>query len=328
MKILGVFGTRPQALKIDPKLCDVWVNTGQHWDDDLVGQHLKARKILPKYNLNLTSDETGVMMDKIRVILRKERPDIVVVYGDTNSTAAGAWAGALENIPVAHIEAGLRSGDNSMPEEINRKIADLLASWKFCPTTQAYNNLLKENLGQQAFIVGDPLFDSLDEYIPIKDLKNKRKYIFATIHRQENDTKEHLRDIFSALGRIDEPVILPLHPRIRRSLKRWRIKIPKNVELLKPLSRKESLEYTTNARLVITDSGGVQREAYWTTVPCVVLRNTTEWTETVDEGWATLVGANEERILDAIKNFKPKQWPQSFPKFGANKKIISILREE
>lgn len=325
-KILAVIGTRPQILKLDPKLADVVVNTSQHFDDVMAGQHLKARKIIPKYNLGLTSDKTGVMMDKIRGILQKEKPDIVVVYGDTNSTAAGSWAAAYENIPLAHIEAGLRSGDISMPEEINRKIADVLASWRFCPTDLAYENLVNEGLGENSTMVGDPLFDSLNDFVPVKTRKDRRTYNYCTIHRQENRDPERLKSILSAIGRSGKKTIFPVHPSIRRIIKANKIKIPKNVELLKPISRKESLEYLVNASKCITDSGGIQREAYWTTVPCIVLRSVTEWQETVDDTWSILTGANEERILDAILNFKPSWAPRHFPRFGANEKIRHILK--
>lgn len=328
MKILGFIGTRPQALKADPQLLDVVVNSGQHWDDAMDGQHLRDMKIRPKYNLRCTSEETGKMIDLLRPILRREKPDIVVVYGDTNTTAAGALAAAWENIPLAHIESGLRSGDTSMPEEVNRIIADRLATWKFCPSLAAYDNLLKENVGTQAFVVGDPLFDSLKKYVPVKARKDRRQYVFATIHRKENQTEEALKNILLAFKEYGERVVLPLHPGTHRIIKKLRLKVSKNVEVLKPLSRKETLEYITNAKLVVTDSGGIQREAYWIVIPALILRTVTEWPETVEDGWATLVGSNTERILDGLKNFKPSGAPMHVPKYGANEKIRFYLKEE
>lgn len=324
-RILGIIGTRPQLLKIDPKLCDVIVNTGQHYDDDMAGQHIRQRKLKPKYNLNLDSDHIGPMIEKLREIIRKEQPRIVVVYGDTYSTAAGALAASWEGVPIAHIEAGLRCGDITVPEEVNRIIADRLASWRFCPTTHSRNNLLNEALGDNTHIVGDPLFDSLKEILPTKKTKDFRQYILATIHRRENLTKEPLQEIVSALGECGQRVVFPMHPHTKRVLKKFSVKIPKNVEVITPVGRKHMVQLTTNAKAVVTDSGGLQRESYWFLVPSVIVRNTTEWEEIVTDGYSTVTGANKVKILEALQKPHPMKPPEYMPQYGANEKIRGIL---
>lgn len=324
-KVLGIVGTRPQLLKVDPLLCDVIVNTGQHYDDDMAGQHLRQRKIKPKYNLGIDSENIGKMIDAIRDVIKRESPEIVVVYGDTYSTAAGALAASWEGVPVAHVEAGLRCGDMSVPEEINRIIADRLSSWRFCPTALAMNNLLNESLGDNTHMVGDPLFDSLKEVLPTKKTKDYQKFILVTVHRRENLQKENLTNIIGALGKSGERVIFPMHPHTRRILKKFNIKIPKNIEVIKPVGRKEMVKLTTNAKKVVTDSGGLQREAYWFLVPSVLLREACEWMEIVEDGYSIMTGANELRILEALSVPHPHRAIRYLPKYGANEKIRRIL---
>lgn len=324
--ILAIIGTRPQILKVDPNTVDVVVNTSQHYDDELAGQYFRERKIKPKYNLGLSSDETGLMIDKLRKILQKEKPDKVLVYGDTNSTLAGSIAAAYENIPFGHVEAGVRSGDTSMLEEINRIVADRLATYRFCPDLPAYDNLLKEGLEQNTMIVGDSLFDTLIDYLPIRKRKDKGQYIFASIHRREN-MNENLVSIFNALERTNKKVYFSLHPHTKRVIKKLRIKVGKNIEIIKPQNRKKTLEYISNAHIVVSDSGGVLRESYWCLVPCVVPRTITEWDYIRQEGWAAVVGANEEKILSAIMTLHPTTQPQHFPKQGANEKIKYYLSQ-
>lgn len=326
-KILAVIGTRPQIIKVDPTLIDVLINTSQHFDNELAGIHFKENKIKPKYNLNCSSDETGLMIDKIRPILKKEKPDVVVVYGDTNSTLAGTIAAAYENIPIAHIEAGLRSGDMTMKEEVNRIVADRLSFWKFCPTKKSIENLYQEGLGGNCFPVGDMLFDSMCKYLPIKRTKDYRKYVFMTIHREENDNEENLKNIIESLESIKMPVIFPIHPRTHRTIKKYKINIPKNVKLMKPIGRKETLSLINNAKFVITDSGGVVREAYWSTVHSFVVRGSLEWSEIIEDGWATLVPAKKDVLIKEFQKEIPHQAPTNFPRGGAQEKIKQILHE-
>jgi len=305
MKILSIVGTRPQIFKLDPDLSDVIVNTGQHKDKDMDAIHFKAMKIKPKYNLGCSSDEMGKMIDKLRGVLRKENPDAALVYGDTYSTLAGAIACSVENIKFGHVEAGLRSHDNTMPEEVNRKVADMLATWKFAPSHSAMRNLLEEGLSKGAIHSGDPLFWSFNYFLPLKKRKDFRKFVFATIHRRENLEPHNLKEIIKGLGMIDSPVYFPLHPHTRRIIKKLKIKIPKNIEMVKPQPRKQTLEKIHNSKLVITDSGGIQREAYWMTRLSLCIRPVTEWEEIVESGWSRLVPANAKRIAEeAMRDHK------------------------
>jgi UDP-N-acetylglucosamine 2-epimerase len=324
MKILSIIGTRPQAFKLDPKLSDVIVNTGQHWDECMMGDHLKEMKCKPKYNLGCTSEEIGKMIDKLREVLRKEKPDVVLVYGDTYSTAAGAYAASLENIPIGHVEAGVRSHDKSMPEETNRVMADVLAKWKFAPTHNAMKNLLEEGLGHEAYHITDPLYWSLNFFLPLKKAKDYGTYIFTTIHRRENLEPENLKQIIEGLGMIPEKVYFPLHPHTKRILKKYYIKIPKNIEIVKPQLRKHTLERIFNSKMVITDSGGIQREAYWILKHSLVIRPVTEWVEIQERGWATLVPANAIRIAEAVKEYKHELMPE-LPRGNPYERIREIL---
>lgn len=323
-KILSIIGGRPQCFKLDPKLSEVVINTSQHYDNEMMGQHLKEMKVVPKYNLNCTSEEIGKMIDKCREILRKEKPDVVLVYGDTYSTLAGAVATSLENIPIGHVEAGLRSFDKSMPEETNRIVADVLSTYRFAPTHNAMSNLLAEGLGQGSYHVGDPLFWSLNKFLPLKKAKDFRKYIFATIHRRENLEKVNLKEILEGLGMIDKPIYLPLHPHTKRIIKKYRLKIPKNVEIVKPQSRLKTLERIFNSDMVITDSGGIQREAYWLFKHSLIIRPITEWAEIIESGWGTLVAANAKQIFEAVKEYKPPA-PPDLPRHNPYLEIKEIL---
>lgn len=299
-KIISIVGGRPQIFKIDPKLSEVIINTEQHYDDNMAGKHFRDMKIIPKYNLGCTSDEIGKMIDECRKVLKKEKPDVVLVYGDTYSTLAGAIASSLENIPIGHVEAGLRAHDKSLPEETNRIVADVLSTYRFAPSHLAVRNLQEEGLGEGTFFVGDPLFWSMKYFTPLKKLKDYGKYIFASIHRRENLEPSVLKEILEGLGEVG-PVYLPLHPHTKRIIKKNRLKIPKNIEVVKPQPRKRTLGKVYNSKLVITDSGGIQREAYWMGKHSLIVRPTTEWMEIVGNGWATLIPANAKRIAEAAK---------------------------
>jgi UDP-GlcNAc3NAcA epimerase len=324
-KIVSIIGGRPQAFKVDPGLGSIIVNTGQHSDDNMFGKHLRDMKLRPKYNLGCSSDQLGLMLDKLREVLRKEQPDLVIVYGDTYSTLAGALAASLENIDIAHIEAGLRSHDKSMPEETNRVVTDHLSRWKFAPTHEAMNNLMEEGIGNGSYHVGDSLFWSLNRFLPIKRSKDYQQYIFASIHRRENLEPEVLAEIIEGLGKVEMPVYLPMHPHTARIIKKNRIKIPKNIEVVKPQPRGKTLERIQNSKLVITDSGGVQREAYWMVRHSLIIRNVTEWVEIVNRGWATLVPPIALRIAEASKAVYPHPNAPEFPSRDPYSAIKDIL---
>jgi UDP-GlcNAc3NAcA epimerase len=325
MKIISIVGARPNFIKIDPELKqEIW-HTGQHWDykmSQVFFDELNLPK--PKVNLNCKSSELGKMIDKLFHRLGKEMPSLVIIYGDTNSSLAGALAAAYQNIPIAHIEAGLRSYNRNMPEEINRILIDQLAKIKLCPNNYAAKNLLAEGIKDDIHVVGDPMFDALIKFIPIKKTKNYQQYILVTLHRNFNvDNKDNLQTILEAIAESKEKFILPIHPRTKKNVKTFKLKIPSNVKVIEPQTYKHILSLISNAKKVITDSGGVQREAAWFNVPVILLRTETEWVDIISKGSGVLVGTNKEQIRLAIEQFTGTV--TSPPEPGANKRIREII---
>ncbi|MBP2133097.1 UDP-N-acetylglucosamine 2-epimerase (non-hydrolyzing) [Methanomicrobium sp. W14] len=275
----------------------------------------------PDYNLGIGSGshgvQTGKMLAGIEEVLMKEEPDIVMVYGDTNSTLAGALAASKLNIPVAHVEAGLRSYDRTMPEEINRVMTDHISSLLFCPTKTAVENLEKEGITKGVCLTGDVMVDALQHNLKIaekestilKDLKLEGKeYFVATVHRQSNtDSRENLTTIFNAFCEITQitssPLIFPVHPRTLKYLKKFGLSetIPEGLILTDPLPYPDMLMLMSKAKKILTDSGGIQKEAYILGVPCVTLRENTEWVETINNGMNVLTGSNKNKIISALK---------------------------
>jgi UDP-N-acetylglucosamine 2-epimerase len=346
MEVVSVVGARPQFIKLAP-ICKAMevvkdtvrhliVHTGQHYDygmSQVFFDELGLRD--PDYHLGVGSGnhgyQTGEMLKRVEEVLIGEKPDLVMVYGDTNTTLAGALASSKLHIPVAHVEAGLRSFNRKMPEEVNRVLTDHVSDFLFCPTRNAVENLRREgftgilNDGEllpldcnpshlpcsRPLVIntGDVMYDALLLYAELaekrvrilEELNFKPKaYTLATIHRAENtDNPERLGAIFEGLERIAQeglPVILPLHPRTQKRLREIGLH-PKGLKLLDPVSYLDMLILEKNARVVLTDSGGVQKEAFFFRVPCVTLREETEWAETVEAGWNTLVGCDAERIV-------------------------------
>lgn len=312
MKIISIVGARPNFLKLDPKLKQIVIHTGQHYDKNMSDIFLKGFKV--RYSLNCKS--VGTMIDKLRPILKKENPDLVLIFGDTNSSLAGALASAYEKIKVVHIESGLRSFTN-MPEEINRMIIDRLSTLRLCPNNESLLNLIKEGLEDHSYIVGDPLVDTLSRFLPIKKTKDFGKYILVTIHRECNANKDFIENFLDILGQTNEKYIFPVHPRLKKILK----KIPKNVKVIEPQGYKKMLELESNAKKIITDSGGVQREGAWMNVPVILMREETEWNDLVKQGSVKL--SNLENLKSDIENFKGRV--NSSPVFGVNKKIREII---
>jgi len=272
----------------------------------------------PDCNLEVGSglhgEQTGKMLQKIETVLLREKPDICIVYGDTNSTLAGALAAAKLYIPVAHVESGLRSFNRKMPEELNRIVTDHVSTFLFCPTDTAVKNLKKEGITQGVYQIGDVMYDCVlfyekkAESIKVKTLERfniqSKSYYLTTIHRAENtDNGERLSQIIEALNEIAAsncPVLLPLHPRTVGYVKKGNLRFSDNVKVIPPVSYLEMITLENNARAILTDSGGVQKEAYCLGVPCVTLRDETEWVETVESGWNTLAGANRKNIVSSI----------------------------
>jgi UDP-N-acetylglucosamine 2-epimerase len=328
VKILSIVGARPQFVKaaavsrqLRLRHCEILVHTGQHYDHQMSGIFFDGLQIpAPDVNLGVGSAahgaQTGAMLAGIEQVLLAERPDWMLVYGDTNSTLAGALAAAKAGIPVAHVEAGLRSFNRAMPEEINRVVADHLSDLLLCPSDNAVGHLAAEGVRRGVHVVGDVMLDVLnwgaeradamrDDVLRRRDV-TERGYLLATVHRSENtDDPARLAGIIGALNALDEPVIFPVHPRSRKAMAAANCVPAAHVRVIEPVGYVEMLALTRAARLVLTDSGGLQKEAYWLGTPCLTLRNETEWVETTMAGWNLLVGTDRTAIVDAVGSFAP-----------------------
>lgn len=346
MKIVSIVGARPQFVKAAPvsqqlrqKHTEVLLHTGQHYDYRMSEVFFQELGIpAPDYNLEVGSgshgQQTGEMLARIEEVLLHERPAWVLVYGDTNSTLAGALAAAKLHIPVAHVEAGLRSFNREMPEEINRVLADHIAGLLLCPTATAVENLAREGITAGVHQVGDVMYDAVlhGAGIATRQILERlavapRGYLLATIHRPSNtDDPAVLAEIVAALGATGETVVFPAHPRTRKALGEAGLTPAANVRLVEPVSYLDMLALERDARMVLTDSGGVQKEAYWLGVPCVTLREETEWVETVAAGWNLLVGNDRARIVAAVQSFRPAGERPSFWGDGrASERIAELL---
>jgi len=329
MNVISIVGARPQFIKAAPvSTClrhsghnELLIHTGQHYDrfmSDIFFKDLNIPK--PYVNLNIGSNthgrQTASMLIEIEKILISQQADIVLIYGDTNSTLAGALAAVKLNIPLAHVEAGLRSFNKQMPEEHNRIVADHLSNILLCPSQTAVQNLSNEGIKKGVHLTGDVMYDALRQNVNTSEKKSnilnrlslkRKQYVLATVHRAENtDNKERLIAIFNALERIAHnlyPVILPLHPRTKKKLQQYNVSISK-ISITNPVSYIDMLLLEKESRIILTDSGGIQKEAYWLRVPCITLRDETEWIETVYSNWNFLVGANSDLIFETAKNEK------------------------
>ncbi|MDH7559579.1 MAG: UDP-N-acetylglucosamine 2-epimerase (non-hydrolyzing) [bacterium] len=331
MKVISIVGARPQFIKaallcklLRQKHQEVLVHTGQHYDENMSEVFFREMEIPePEYNLEVGSgphgEQTAEMLVRIERVLMAEKPDVVLVYGDTNSTLAGALAAAKLCIPVAHVEAGLRSYNRTMPEEINRVLADRASELLFCPTRAAVENLRREGITAGVYLVGDVMYDAalhfgqmaaqrstVLEQLQLRPLG----YLLATVHRAHStDDADHLRSILTAFASVSERIVFPIHPRTRRFIKEHGLEQllhgAANVLSTEPVSYLDMLQLERNARAILTDSGGVQKEAYVFGVPCITMRAETEWLETVADGWNCLVGTDTQAIVAAIRSFAP-----------------------
>jgi UDP-N-acetylglucosamine 2-epimerase (non-hydrolysing) len=358
VKISIILGTRPEIIKMSPIVREAEkegleffiLHTGQHYSynmDQVFFEQLKLPQ--PKYNLKVGSgthaEETGKMMIGIERVLLEEKPDIVLVVGDTNTVLAGALASVKVGVPVGHVEAGLRSFDRNMPEEINRVVADHVSHLLFAPTEKAAENLRMEGIeGGKVFVTGNTIVDAV--YQNLVFAKNSlgksvlenlgiayRGYSLATVHRQENvDNPRRLKGIIEGLNLVqqhfDFPIICPIHPRTRRRIKEYGLDCGRIV-LTEPLDYLSFLVLESRAKLIFTDSGGVQEEACILKVPCVTLRDNTERPETLEVGANTLAGSEPLRILEKAKIMieKERSWSNPFGDGRAGEKIVNILEE-
>ena len=351
MKILTVIGNRPQFIKaaaVTPPLRaqheEVMVHTGQHFDDELSAVFF-AELGLPPPTLELgialgsNTSQTARMLSALEPVLRDDAPDLVLVYGDTNSTLAGALAGAQAGIPVAHVEAGMRSFDRSMPEELNRVLVDHASTLLLCSSPVAVANLQAEAVRGVAEVVGDVMVDVALAVQPRarsrSDLLEARglvagEYLFATAHRAGNvDSPARLRSLVELLCAMPLPVLLALHPRTRRRLDDAdllaRLEGSGRVITAPPLGYVETAALLCNARAVLTDSGGLQKEAYLAGVPCITMRSSTEWTETVSHGWNVLVDLDRAAALEALDRQPPSARPPLYGDGHAGDRVVAAL---
>lgn len=347
MRVVSIVGARPQFIKLAPvsaalrQYCqEVIIHTGQHYDYHMSAIFFEELALpVPDYHLEVGSGSHGVqtarMLQGIEQVLMQERADWVIVYGDTNSTLAGALAAAKLHIPIAHVEAGLRSFNRTMPEEINRVLVDHLAARLFCPTETAKKHAYAEGISSGVEVVGDVMYDILCQVQPKLAARAEtlfsrlgitpQNYVLATVHRPANtDDPVAMREIAWAFNRLEMPVVFPVHPRTRARLASYDIAWRSHVHFIDPVGYADILALQRSAQHVITDSGGIQKEAFLLGVPCVTLRDDTEWPETIDAGWNILAGAREEAILAAIRRPYPQAQRQNV--FGEGNAAQYIAR--
>ena len=354
MRILIIVGARPNFIKIAPLMKEIkkyrqiesiLVHTGQHYDFEMSQVFFQELKIpKPDYNLEVRSNshawQTAKIMLKLEPVVLKEKPDLIFVIGDVNSTLAGALVGAKLNIKIAHIEAGPRTYEKDMPEEINRVLVDHISDLLFCPTKISIENLKEEGIKKGVYNVGDIMYDSFLKNIKIalkkskilEELRIKPKfYYLATVHRAENtNNKARLKNIVEAFCELGN-IVFPCHPRTKKYLKKYKLwdKLNKKIEIIKPVKYLDMLLLEKNAKKILTDSGGIQKEAYWLKVPCITLMNNTGWPETVKDGWNTLTGTDKEKIIRAVQYFNPRGCHHNYYGKGESAfKIIEIILRE
>lgn len=348
MKVVSIVGARPQFIKAamlsrslnkEKGIQHIQLHTGQHYSSEMAEVFFKELNYRPDYDLGIGSGshavQTGKSMIGIEEVLIEENPDLVIVYGDTNATLAGSLAAAKLHISIAHVEAGLRSFNRRMPEEINRLIADTLSEILLCPTSTAVMNLASEGRTKGVINTGDILLDTLNLFLPaarksssiLQQLSiNGGSYWLLTMHRPSNvDDEEILRGVISALASIDHPqIIFPCHPRTAQTLERMTSQEKDHIRIIKPVSYLDMLILEENAELILTDSGGVQREAYFLACPCITLRDETEWPETLEGGWNRLTGSDPVQISESILKAQQPASPPNLSAFGFGKATQNI----
>ncbi len=346
MKVVEIIGARPQFVKaatvsrvLRKSGTDILVHTGQHYDENMSRVFFDELEIpRPDYDLEVGSgthgEMTAKMLERIEEVLVKEKPDMVLVYGDTNSTIAGSLAAVKLHIPTAHVEAGLRSFNREMPEEINRILTDHASDLLFVPTQVAVENLKKEGITKGVHLTGDCMYDALlhakalsaDRTI-LKDLGLEADdYLLATVHRASNtDDERLLRNIFEAFAESPTQIVLPLHPRTKKMVQTFGVDTT-GVKIIEPVGYLDFVALEASCNGILTDSGGIQKEAFLLGKRCITMREETEWVETVDDGWNILVGPDKGKILDAISNFHPtRERSEPYGDGRAAEKMVQIM---
>ena len=360
MNIVSVVGARPQFIKAamvsraieaynasrkTSLLTEILVHTGQHYDETMSRIFFEEMGIpAPTYNLEVGSGshavQTGEILMKLEAVLLAERPDLLLVYGDTNSTIAAALAAAKLGIPIGHVEAGLRSYNRAMPEEINRILTDHLAMFLFCPTPTSVAMLRQEGITQGVHLIGDVMFDASWHYAAMAEARSDvlaryhllpQQYYLATVHRPANaDVMEHMQCILRAFSQLQLPVIFPVHPRTKKIVNTILAAQVNNnrsqLLLIEPVGYLDMLVLEKHARAIITDSGGVQKEAYFFRVPCVTLRQETEWVETITSGWNRLCAIVEDEIVTKVHQAQTGEWTPVFGDGTASSQLVNILQ--
>jgi UDP-GlcNAc3NAcA epimerase len=348
LRVLSIVGNRPQFIKSAPLsvalrergIEEATLHTGQHYDRELSAVFFEELGLPePAYRLGIASLPRDEMLERmqpgVEAALERERPDWALVYGDTNSTLAGARAAAAAGVPLAHVEAGLRSGDWTMPEEHNRVETDRLAQLLLCPDERSRETLAIEGVAGRAEVVGDVMRDACDRLAPIARKHSSAlaehgvkpgAYAVATVHREANVLQPRLGRIVESLNRLDEPVVFPAHPRTRAAIESNSLLLSPNVRLTAPLGYLDFAALVSQARVVLTDSGGLQKEAYWYSVPCVTMRPSTEWVDTVELGANTLVDDDPDAIVAAARNAQmPDSGPDLYGDGRAAERIAGLL---
>ena len=346
MKIFSIVGARPQFIKLAPLSAalsglheEFIVHTGQHYDyamSEKIFLDLGIRK--PDIHLNIGSGsqalQTGEMMIKLEAAMMEKKPDIIIIFGDTNSTLAGAMAASKLNIPIIHIEAGLRSYNRSMPEEINRIVADHVSQYLFVPTQTAVDILKKEGLEKNTYLTGDIMVDTMKNNIKIalqkstiiQDLQlENHEFNLLTLHRNYNvDNTDILEHILGQLGKLEEKILFPVHPRTKKMLTAS-YHVPGNIHMVEPQGYLDFIVLEQASKRIITDSGGIQKEAYILQKPCITLRTETEWIETVEEKWNCLINPTDDSITSKIANFKVPEKQQDIFGRDVTEKMVKII---
>lgn len=351
-RIVTIVGARPQFIKaavvsrlirsdFSDRFSEYLVHTGQHYDDNMSDLFFRQLAIpTPDQNLGVGSgthaEMTAQMLVGIERVLLEQQPDIVLVYGDTNSTLAAALAAAKLHIPVAHVEAGLRSFNRHMPEEHNRVLTDHVATYLFCPTETAREHLKREGVTEGVHVVGDVMLDAAlyykayaSSHETLHGVNLAKPFALLTLHRAENtDNAERLRQIVSGVNSCDNTsFVFPVHPRTRKKMAEQGLVLQQHVIQVEPVGYLEMVALEERCQFVITDSGGVQKEAYFYQKPCLTLRTETEWTETVETGWNTLVPADSKKISNAIASVsRPNEYPQLYGDGSAGTAILELLK--